>query len=52
VIAVVIILATLTWFRHARFEYRTPQSPEDMIKAIHHVNVEPLNEAATAKDLK
>jgi hypothetical protein len=50
VVAVVIILATLTWFGHARFEYRTPQLPKETRTAIGAGGE--LNRPATKEETK
>ena len=50
VVAVVIILATATWFGHARTEYRTPEAPE-MTVDFEHAHGE-LKRTVAEKGLK
>jgi hypothetical protein len=51
VVAVVIILATATWFGHARTEYRTPEAPEMMTVDFEHAHGE-LKRTVAEKGLK
>lgn len=51
VVAVVIILATATWFGHARTEFRTPEAPEMMTVDFEHAHGE-LKRTVAEKGLK